>query len=206
MQCRLRGSVTTLPSNCCVLVCLFLSFFFLGWWWGTSMSYVNDKVQRTCEMKSDGFLFIYILSVAQSFWNFQIMARLCAKFQNVWVTEIMPTAPLIRSIHHQYMQAKHNSDVIMGAMASQITSPTIVYLNVYSRRRSNKIWKLRVAGLYGGNSPVIGEFPTQRTSNAEMFPFDDVIMGMYVHAMTMLTLESSNEIDYDLNQYPRPVI
>ena len=27
-----------------------------------------------------------------------------------------------------------------------------------------------------GNSPVIGEFPAQMAGNAEMFPFDDVIM------------------------------
>ena len=27
-----------------------------------------------------------------------------------------------------------------------------------------------------GNSPVIGEFPTQRVSNAKGIPFDDVIM------------------------------
>ena len=35
------------------------------------------------------------------------------------------------------------------------------------RLRSKKISKLRVTGLYVGNSPVIGEFPTQMASNAE---------------------------------------
>ena len=35
------------------------------------------------------------------------------------------------------------------------------------RRRSKKTSKLRVAGLCAGNSPVTGEFPTQRASNAE---------------------------------------
>ena len=37
------------------------------------------------------------------------------------------------------------------------------------RRRSKKISKLRVTGLYAGNSPVTGEFPAQRASNAENF-------------------------------------
>ena len=60
----------------------------------------------------------------------------------------------------------------MIAMAFQITSLTIVY----SRRRSKKTSKLRVTGLCEGSSPVTGEFPAQRASNAEMFPFDDVIM------------------------------
>ena len=35
------------------------------------------------------------------------------------------------------------------------------------RRRSKKTSKLRITGLCEGNSPVTGEFPTQRTSNAE---------------------------------------
>ena len=35
------------------------------------------------------------------------------------------------------------------------------------RRRSKKTSKLRVTGLCEGNSPVIGEFPAQRASNAE---------------------------------------
>ena len=57
--------------------------------------------------------------------------------------------------------------VIMSTMASQITSLTIVYSTVYSRRRSKKTPKLRVTGLCEGNSPVTGEFPAQRASNAE---------------------------------------
>ena len=59
------------------------------------------------------------------------------------------------------------NDVIMGAMASQITSITSVCSVVYSMRRSRKTSKLRVTGLCVGNSPVTGEFPAQRTSNAE---------------------------------------
>ena len=35
------------------------------------------------------------------------------------------------------------------------------------KRRSKKTSKLRVTGLCVGNSPVTGEFPTQRASNAE---------------------------------------
>ena len=45
-----------------------------------------------------------------------------------------------------------------------------------SRRRSKKTSKLRVTGLCAGNSAETGEFPAQMVSNAEMFPFDDVIM------------------------------
>ena len=49
----------------------------------------------------------------------------------------------------------HYNDVIMGAIASQITSLT------------KKTSKLRVTGLCAGNSPGTGEFPAQMASNAE---------------------------------------
>ena len=57
----------------------------------------------------------------------------------------------------------HYGDVIMDAMASQITSLTIVYSTVYSGRWK-KTSKLRVTGLCEGNSPVTGEFPAQMVS------------------------------------------
>ena len=50
-------------------------------------------------------------------------------------------------------------DVIMGTMATQITSLTIVYSTV----DQNKTSKLRVTGLCAGNSPVTA----QMASNAE---------------------------------------
>ena len=44
-------------------------------------------------------------------------------------------------------------------------------------RRSKKISKFRIIGLCEGNSPVAGEFSSQRASKAEMFPFYDVIVA-----------------------------
>ena len=43
-------------------------------------------------------------------------------------------------------------------------------LNSLFRRRSKKISKLCVTGLFEGNSPLTDEFPTQRASNAENVP------------------------------------
>ena len=60
----------------------------------------------------------------------------------------------------------HYSDVIMGAIASQINSLTIVPNRLF-RRRSKKTSKLRVNGLCVGNSPGTGEFPAQTASNVE---------------------------------------
>ena len=65
---------------------------------------------------------------------------------------------------------------LWGWSRLNFNSLTIVYSTVYSRRRSKKISKLGVTGLWSGNSPVTGEFPAQRASNAKMFPFDDVMM------------------------------
>ena len=55
----------------------------------------------------------------------------------------------------------------MGAIASQITSLTIVYSTVYSDADQRKHQKLRVTGLCTGNSPGIGEFPAQMASHTE---------------------------------------
>ena len=54
----------------------------------------------------------------------------------------------------------HYNDVIMSGMTSQITSPTTGY-------STKKTSKLCATGLCEGNSPVTGEFPAQRASNAE---------------------------------------
>ena len=72
-------------------------------------------------------------------------------------------------IGHVYLAAiiVHYNDVIMTTMASQITSPTIVYSIVYSDADQRKKSKLRVTGLCAENSPVTGEFSAQRASNAE---------------------------------------
>ena len=61
----------------------------------------------------------------------------------------------------------HYGDVMMGAIASQITSLTIVYSTVLFRRKSKKTSKLRLTGLCAGNSPGTGEFPAQMASNEE---------------------------------------
>ena len=53
----------------------------------------------------------------------------------------------------------HHSDVIMGAMASQITSLIIVYSTVYSSSEQRKH--------QSSASLVTGEFPAQNTSNVE---------------------------------------
>ena len=54
-----------------------------------------------------------------------------------------------------------------GAMASQITSLTIVYSNVYSGADQRKHKSSASLAFVRGDSPVTGEFPAQRASNTE---------------------------------------
>ena len=71
----------------------------------------------------------------------------------------------------------HYGDVLMGAIASQITSLAIVYSTVYSDADQRKFQSSAslafVWGIHRGpvNSPH--KWPVTR----KMFPFDDVIMG-----------------------------
>ena len=55
----------------------------------------------------------------------------------------------------------------MSAMASQVTSPTIVYSGVYSGADQSKQQSSPSLAFYEGNSPVTGEFPAQSASDAE---------------------------------------
>ena len=58
----------------------------------------------------------------------------------------------------------HYSDILMSVSNRQ---PHDWLLNRIFRHRSKKASKLRVTGLCEGNSPVTGEFPAQRASDAE---------------------------------------
>ena len=75
-----------------------------------------------------------------------------------------------------YLHSFHYGDVIMGTVASEITSITIVYSTVYSgadqREYQSSASLVFVWGIHRGpvNSPH--KWPVKR----KMFPFDDVIM------------------------------
>ena len=73
----------------------------------------------------------------------------------------------------------HYRDVIKGALASQITSLTIVYSTVYSdahqRKHQSSASLAFVRGIHRG--PVISPYKWPVTR--KMFPFYDVIMENY---------------------------
>ena len=55
----------------------------------------------------------------------------------------------------------------MSVMASQISSITIIYSTVYSGEDQRKDPSSASLAFVWENSPVTGEFPAQRASNAE---------------------------------------
>ena len=92
----------------------------------------------------------------------------------------LPPTCLLATFYWKITHASYNhySDVIVGAMASQITSLTIVYSTVYSgadqRKHQSSASLASVRGIHRWpvNSPHKG--PVTR----KMFPFDDVIMSI----------------------------
>ena len=81
----------------------------------------------------------------------------------------------------------HYNDVIMSAIGSQITSPTMVFLTIYSDTDQRKHQgQPRVTGLCAGNSPGTGEFHAQMASNAEnvsiWWRHHAVVMNTFVQA------------------------
>ena len=63
----------------------------------------------------------------------------------------------------------------MGAIASQITSHSIVYSTVYLAQ-IKETSKFRVTGLCEGNPPVAMDYPHNGPVTLKMFQFDDVII------------------------------
>ena len=61
----------------------------------------------------------------------------------------------------------HYKNVMMGTMASEITSLSIVYSTVYSGADERKHQSSVSLALWAGNSPVTDDFPAQMASNAE---------------------------------------
>ena len=67
----------------------------------------------------------------------------------------------------QFNRSNHYSDVIMSAMASQITSLTIVYSTLYLGADQRNHQSSASLAFVRGNSPVTGKFPPQKASNTE---------------------------------------
>ena len=97
----------------------------------------------------------------------------------------------------------HYNDVIMEAIASQITSLTIVYSVVYSdadqRKHQSSASLAFVGGIHRGpvNSPH--KWPVTR----KMFPFDDVIMDTYMQLVYVCVIWFCWHMGYPSKNHPK---
>ena len=81
-------------------------------------------------------------------------------FTNVTTADLCPWGKIYAI---WYRMKTHYCDVIISVVASQITCVSSVCSTVCSGADK----ELRVTGLCAGNSPVTGEFPSQRDSHTE---------------------------------------
>ena len=92
-------------------------------------------------------------------------------------------------VHEHSLQWRHNEpDCVSNHQLHDCL------LNRLFRRRSKKTSKLRVTGLDVENT---GEFPTQMASNAEKFPFHDVIMFYHITQITFLYGNTSDTVVFN---------
>ena len=135
----------------------------------TSWNGNNCRLTGLCEGKASNVALMFSYDASQS-------VEKGVKVPLVWVT--------MWYIHHILQSCFitgavtlfHYTDEIMGAMASQITSLTIVYSTVYSdtdqRKQQSSASLAFVRGVHRG--PL--NFPHKWPVTRKRFPFDDVIM------------------------------
>ena len=151
---------------------------------GSLMGYPAGLLHR---MIGDTWAFVLALLLS----GLSSLLLFFTQYMTTFISVAWPLLLVLWMLYGRYFRTRlvHYSDVIMSAMASQITNLTIVYPMVYSGRRSKKTSKLRVTGLCEGNSPVAGEFPAQRASNAE-----NVVIWCRHHVINPLAMGNLNEI------------
>ena len=86
--------------------------------------------------------------------------------------------------HNAHCTKHHYGDVMMGAIASQITSLTIVFLTVYSNADERKYESSVSLTFVRGNHRGPLNFPHNWPVTRKMFPFDDVIMVIPTQTLT----------------------
>ena len=125
---------------------------------------------------SNGRLFIFnLLGALTSYWGNATSTRKLGR--------LMP--------YRSPLQWRHNG---RGGVSNHRRLDCL--LNRLFRRRSKKPSKLRVTRLYERNSPVTGEFPTQRASNAEVSIWFTLELPVWV-TMTFLWCDTSLLVHWD---------
>ena len=140
-----------------------------------SMCYTTKQLLRGL-VKSDVQLVSLVRSIICALYSHPVVQE-TVLVNSAWHCQVSAIQLSLEWRHISIRDSQISSDVRMGAIASQITSLTIVYLTIYSdadqRKCQSSASLAFVWGIHRGpvNSPHKG--PVTRN----MFPFDDVIMS-----------------------------
>ena len=123
-------------------------------------------------------------------------------FENIWTSfleyneNIFTWLQVMSALHPD---STHYSAVILSTIASLITSLTIVYSTVYSdadqRRHQSPVSLAFVWGIH--RRPV--DSPHKWPVTRKMFPFDDVIMPLYLPVMPTALVGHTDQLIYQLS-------
>ena len=108
------------------------------------------------------FLYMTNLNISSNGIRISLMWKYIYTFSNLTTDPCWQDTRLQCGSHDKSLQWRHN-----GHDRVSNHQPHDCLLNRIFRRRSKKTSKLRVTGLWAGNSPGTGEFPAQMASNAE---------------------------------------
>ena len=128
----------------------------------------------------------------------------CTKYEEDLWNIVGYRAVMNQNLKHQLVCIRkiHYTDVIMGSIASQITSLTIVYSAVYSgadqRKHQSSASLAFVRGIHRG--PV--DSPHKGPVTRKMFPFDDVIMFKVPQSPNKITIDIPYEVEFVLILMP----
>ena len=100
--------------------------------------------------------------------------------------------PILYSYNH--WPRKHYNDVITIAMASQITSLTIVYSTVYSSADQRKHQSCASLAFVWGIHRWPVSSPHKGPVTRKMFPFDDVIMSFHILRLDLTRLYKTSQL------------
>ena len=115
-----------------------------------------------------------------TWWRWRHKGPLVTRHNQVCCHQIQlhSRTPLFYSLEQKKI---HYNDVIMSAMASQITSRTIIYSTVYSAADQRKHQSSASLAFVWGIHRWPVNSPHKVPVTRKMFPFDDVLMTLHGH-------------------------
>ena len=107
------------------------------------------------------------------------------------------------SMFHGNVKFKHYSGVIMGTMASQITSLTVVYSTFYSGADQIKHQSSAPLAFVKGIQRLPVTSPHLGPVTRKMFPFDDVIICIFLFTGTVQFSKATKQLSSKFSTHSR---